>query len=372
MRFETSGPDELTLWLEGRLDSRTTGAAWRELAAALDRGTPRKLVLEASQLEYLDGSGAALFLEARRRVERAGGELEVRGLHPELRPFLDLFADAAPAPALGEVRPKRRRGSQVADVGRLAIHVTRDLAEQITFLGEMLVQLFRLFRNPRRFRWQDSLAVAEAAGANALPILALIGFLIGLIMAFQSAIPLKRFAAEIFVCDLVALTVVKELGPLMTAIILAGRSGSAFAAELGTMKVNAEIDALTTMGLSPLQFLVLPRLLAAVVVTPLLTLFTNLFGLLGGAVVVASLGIPLVTYVRQVTHALKMSDLLGGLFKALAFGVLVAGIGCLRGLQTESGAVAVGRSTTHSVVSGLILIIAADGVFSVVYYYLGI
>jgi len=372
IRLEPSGPDGLMLWLQGRLDSHTTGAAWRQLAAALDQKTPRSLILEASGLEYLDGSGAALFLEARRRVEQAGGALEIRGLHPELKPFLDLFADAAPRAAAGGIRTKRRRSSQVADIGRLALHVCHDFEVQVSFLGEMLLESFKILRHPRRFRWHDALLIAEAAGANALPIIALLGFLIGLIMAFQSAIPLKRFAAEIFVADLVAISVVKELGPLMTAIILAGRSGSAFAAELGTMKVNSEIDALTTMGLSPVQFLVLPRLVAGVVVTPLLTLFTNLFGLVGGGVVMLSLGFPLVTYLNQVSRALKMSDLLGGLFKSLAFGVLVTGIGCLRGLRTGSGAVAVGRSTTHSVVSGLVLIIVADGVFSVVYYYLGI
>ena len=233
----------------------------------------------------------------------------------------------------------------------------------------MLIQVVKF---ARKLRWADWLLAVETTGVNALPIIALIGFLIGLILAFQSAIPLKRFGAEVLVSDLVAISLIKELGPLMTAIILAGRSGSAFAAELGTMKVNDEISALTTMGLSPLQFLVLPRLLAAVTVTPLLTLFTNFFGLVGGAVVVSALDIPLVTYYRQVTHAIHLSDLLGGLFKSLAFGVLVAGIGCLRGLQTQSGAVAVGRSTTQSVVSGLIMIIAADGAFSVLYYYLGI
>ena len=372
LRIEPSGPDGLTLRLEGRLDSHTTGAAWRQAMAALDQRTPRILILEASGLEYLDGSAAALFLEARRRVEEAQGTVEIRGLHPDLKTFLDLFADVAPRLATGEIRTKRRRGSQVLDIGRMAIHVCHDFEVQVSFLGEMLLQSYKLVRHPRRFRWHDALLVAESAGANALPIIALLGFLIGLIMAFQSAIPLKRFAAEIFVADLVAISIVKELGPLMTAIILAGRSGSAFAAELGTMKVNAEIDALTTMGLSPVQFLVLPRLVAGVVMTPLLTLFTNLFGLAGGAVVMLSLGFPLVTYLNQVSRALKMSDLVGGLFKSLAFGVLVTGIGCLRGLRTGSGAVAVGRSTTQSVVSGLVLIIIADGVFSVVYFYLGI
>jgi phospholipid/cholesterol/gamma-HCH transport system permease protein len=193
----------------------------------------------------------------------------------------------------------------------------------------------------------------------------------GLIMAFQAAIPLRQFGADIFVANLVALAMLRELGPLMTAIILAGRSGSAFAAELGTMKVREEIDALITMGLDPVQFLVVPRVIAAVLMTPLLTVFSNLLGLLGGSVVVLSLGFPLITFFNQVQSAATYGDFTGGLVKSFVFGVLVAAIGCLRGLQTQPSATAVGESTTRAVVSGIILIVITDGIFSVVYYYLG-
>jgi phospholipid/cholesterol/gamma-HCH transport system permease protein len=185
-------------------------------------------------------------------------------------------------------------------------------------------------------------------------------------------VPMHQFGAEIYVADLVALSMLRELGPLMTAIILAGRSGSAFAAELGTMKVNEEINALTTMGLDPVRFLVVTRVLAAVMMMPLLTVFSNLMGLVGGAVVFLSFDFPLVTYVQQVRGAVDLGDLLGGLAKAFVFGILVAAIGCLRGLQTKTGASAVGLSTTRAVVSGIVLIVLADGVFSVVFYYLGI
>jgi phospholipid/cholesterol/gamma-HCH transport system permease protein len=165
---------------------------------------------------------------------------------------------------------------------------------------------------------------------------------------------------------------VRELGPLMTAIVLAGRSGSAFAAEIGTMKVNEEIDALTTMGLDPVRFLVVPRVLAAVFMTPLLTVYANLVGIIGGAIVLVSLGFPLVAYFNQVLSAINYVDFLGGIVKAFVFGVLIAGIGCLRGLQTGTGASAVGDSTTRAVVSGIVFIVATDGLFSVVYFYLGI
>jgi len=192
------------------------------------------------------------------------------------------------------------------------------------------------------------------------------------ILAFQSAVAMRQFGAEIFVANLVALSLLRELAPLMTAILLAGRSGAAFAAEIGTMKVNEEINALTTMGLDPVRFLVVTRVLAAVAVMPLLTLVANLVGLVGGAVVMKGFDIPFVTYFNQVTSAVTLSDLLGGLFKATVFGLLVAGVGCLRGLETRSGAAAVGISTTRAVVSAIILIVVADGVFAVVFYHLDI
>ena len=207
---------------------------------------------------------------------------------------------------------------------------------------------------------------------NALPIVALISFLMGLIMGFQSAVAMRPYGADIYVPSLVAIVVIRELGPLMTAIILAGRTGSAFAAELGTMKANEEIDALTTMGLDPVRFLVVSRVIAAVVMTPLLTIYANVWGLLGGGAVFLSFGYPLVTYNSQVTAAISLTALLGGLAKTLVFGFVVAGVGCLRGLETLRGASAVGTSTTRAVVAGIFLIIVTDCLFSVVYYYLGI
>jgi phospholipid/cholesterol/gamma-HCH transport system permease protein len=191
-------------------------------------------------------------------------------------------------------------------------------------------------------------------------------------MAFQSAIPMREFGADIYVANLIGLSMLRELGPLLTAIILAGRSGSAFAAELGTMKVSEELDALVTMGLEPVDFLVVPRLIAAVAMTPLLSIWAGFLGLVGGAVVMRSLGFPFVTYVIQVESAVTVSDMISGLSKAFVFGIVVAAIGCLRGLQTRSGASAVGQSTTRAVVSGLVLITIVDGVFAVVFYYLGI
>jgi phospholipid/cholesterol/gamma-HCH transport system permease protein len=191
-------------------------------------------------------------------------------------------------------------------------------------------------------------------------------------MAFQSAIPMEQYGAQLFVADLIVIAMFKELGPLMTAWVVNGRSGSAFAAELGTMKVNEEIDALTTMGLEPVRFLVVPRLLASLMMIPVLTIFGNLFGLIGGLVVMLSLGFTVVTYFNQIVSAATYVMLLAGLVKSVVFAFIIAGVGCMEGLRTKTGASAVGDSTTSAVVIGLVLIIFVDGVFGVIYYFLGI
>jgi phospholipid/cholesterol/gamma-HCH transport system permease protein len=268
--------------------------------------------------------------------------------------------------------PAAPAASPVEQIGRATLMLGNDIVDLIAFVGELCAALGRALRHPGLVRWRDALLTAELAGVNALPIVALLGFLLGLIMAFQSAIPMRQFGADLYVANLIGLSMLRELGPLLTAIILAGRSGSAFAAELGTMKVTEELDALTTLGLEPVGFLVVPRVIAAVAMTPLLAVWAGFFGLIGGAVVMLSLGFPLVTYVIQVESAVTVGDMIGGLGKSFVFGIVVAAIGCLRGLQTKSGASAVGESATRAVVSGLVLITIVDGVFAVIFYYLGI
>ena len=248
----------------------------------------------------------------------------------------------------------------------------RDLGKQVTFIGEMVTALGSALLRPREIRWSDAIRVAEEAGVNALPIISLMGFLIGLILAFQSATQLRIVGAEVFVADLVAVSVIRELGPLMTAILLAGRSGAAFAAEIGTMKVNEEVDALTTMGLRPMRFLVVPRILAGFLMAPLLTIYFDLVALVGAAVVVGSFGHGLVTFTHHVHNALTLTMFACGMIKTFAFGLIIAGVGCQRGLDTGTGAVAVGLSTTRSVVAGILLTILADGVFAGIYFGLGI
>lgn len=359
----------LTLRLSGWLDAHTVGRVWERSLKAVAQHKPRQVIVEATGVDYCDGAGIAMLIDLRRQRSPQAKLGEVHGLSEKFQPLLDLFEPSDFAEAKS---PRAEPAHLPQQVGEAAVNLWQDLVSLVGFVGELAAALVAAVLHPRHVRWRDAFLAAENAGVNALPIVALISFLIGLIMAFQSAIPMRQFGAEIYVADLVALSMLRELGPLMTAIIMAGRSGSAFAAELGTMKVNEEINALTTMGLDPVRFLVVIRVIAAVLMMPLLTLFSNLMGLIGGMVVFLSFDFPLVTYYQQVLGAVQLKDLLGGLSKAFVFGILVAAIGCLRGLQTKTGASAVGLSTTSAVVSGIVLIVLADGVFSVVFYYLGI
>lgn len=359
----------LRIAVTGRLDADTTGAAWHAAMAALEAAPTSSLVVDASGLDYCDGSGVGLLVALRRRLHESGGAFEVVGLHPEVARLVDRLTP--PEDAAGEVRAARAVGI-VESLGRSTAGMLDELRRLVVFTGALTDALVWAFLHPRQVRWRDVLLVAQRAGVDALPIIGLIGFIMGLIMAFQSAVQLERFAAQIFVADAVAISLVRELGALMTAVILAGRSGSAFAAELGTMKINEEVDALTTMGLDPVRFLVVTRVVAAVAVTPILSLFFILFGLVGGAAVMVSIGFPMVAITDRMMAAAGVVNLLGGLVKAFVFGILVAAIGCLRGLQTKSGASAVGESATSAVVSGLVLIAAADGILAVVYYFLNV
>lgn len=364
---ETHRDGALEFKVIGRLDSTSTGRVWRQAMEAIGRGKALQVIVDASGIEYCDGSGIAWLVHLRRHQAAQGAQLEIRGLHAE---FQELLSDAITGDSLSPTAPVEERRNFTEQIGQAVCEIFHDIGAVISFVGELFVAMVYAARQPRRVRWRDTLKIAEALGVDALPIVMLIGFLMGLIMAFQAAVPLGQFGAQIFVANLIGLAILRELGPLMTAIVLAGRSGSAFAAEIGTMKVREEIDALKTMGLEPVRFLVVPRVIAAVVMTPLLTVFADLVGLMGGSVVLLSLGFPLITFFHQLQSAVSYGSPVGGLVKSFFFGILVAAIGCLRGLQTQSGASAVGQSTTSAVVSAIILIVVTDGIFSVIYYYL--
>jgi phospholipid/cholesterol/gamma-HCH transport system permease protein len=367
LRAEAEADGSLRLRIAGRLDARTTGGAWRAAERALAQARPRRLVLDASGLDYCDGSGVALLSTLRRRQEAAGAGFELVALRPELAPLLVLLDPPREPPPSRETEM-----SLLERVGRAAARLAQELVELVGFVGESAAALAWALTHPRRVRWRDAILVAQRAGAEAAGIVALVGFLFGLILCFQSANALQRFGAEVFMADGLSIGLVREMSALLTAILLAGRSGSAFAAEIGTMKVNEELDALTTMGIEPVRFLVVSRVLASVAMTPLLAAVFGLFGFIGGGFVFTSFGYGAITFVNRAVAAVTLTDLLGGLFKAFVFSLLVSAIGCLRGLQTGSGPSAVGLSTTRAVVSGIVLIAVADGVLAVVYSTLGI
>ena len=257
-------------------------------------------------------------------------------------------------------------------LGLAAQDVWAKTKEIATFVGECVISAVELSKKPHKFRWRDCLDEMQQCGAMALPIVSLISLLVGLIMAYQSAILMRQFGADIYVADAVGLVMVREMGAMMTAIILAGRTGAAFAATLGNMKAGEEIDALQTLGIRPVDFLVMPRLVALGFMMPLLALYANGLGILGGmAVALGLLDIPPTAYWVQTQTAIDMSDIMTGLIKASAFGVLVGLAGCHRGLQAERSAAGVGRAATSAVVMGLLLIIVSDAVFAVIFNVFG-
>ena len=355
------------LALDGRLDSNTVRAVWSDAHRALADAPARPVTVDAAKVDYCDGAGVALLIDL--IAQERAAPVEIANLKPAFELLLKQFD---PKRVAKDIDPEVKRRPAIEEIGRAAAAVWKDIAEQITFIGELSAALFHALLRPHTVRWRDVWRVCERVGVDALPIVALISFLMGMILAFQSAVPMKRFGAEIFVADLIGLSILRELGPLMTAILLAGRSGAAFAAEIGTMRVNQEVDAITTMGLDPGRFLVTPRVIAALLMTPLLVLFSMLLGLVGGAITMTSFSIPVVTFMKEVESAVSFTDFMAGFVKSFVFAILIAGIGCLRGLQTAAGASAVGESATRAVVSGIILLVVVDGIFAVAFYILNI
>ena len=368
VRVEPTAGERLRIAIRGRLDARSRERAWREAFALAEEAQGETLALDAGGITYCDAAGAVLLTELETRQRASGGGLVIDGLRKDFAELLELVKPTAPP----EATPTPPREGMVVTLGRRAIAFGGELKRNTIFIGHVTVAVFTALTHPRSLRTSDVFRVAEAVGIGAVPIVALVGGLLGLILAFQSVISMERFGAEIYMADLLSISMVRELGPLMAAILLAARSGSAFAAEIGTMKVNEEVDALTTMGLEPVRFLIVPRVVAALAMTPVVALLTTFFGLVGGLVVWHGIGYPTITFVNRAAAATTMVDFFGGLSKAFIFGIIVAAVGCLRGLETGKGAGAVGESTTSSVVTCIVLIGVADGIFAVVFYVLGI
>jgi len=359
----------LSIILTGRIDRESLTALWPKATGLLGRGPAKRVVIDASGVAYCDGAGLGLFAELRRLAARQGAQAEIVGLASDLQRLVAMAELSDPTAAeLTHVSPP----GLVVKVGRATAEILDDLHNIIAFMGELTLVLLWAITHPHRIRGRELGAICEKVGVDALPVVCLLGSLIGLIMAFQTAVPLQRYGAVSVIPSIVSIAMVRELSPLITAIILAGRSGSAFAAEIGTMRVTQEIDALQTFGLDPVKFLAIPRVLAGVLMAPLLTMFNIVLGVSAGYLVMANYGYSVRFYVDGVIAAVGYVDLLGGIAKTVVLGLVIAAIGCLRGLRTEKGPSAVGDSTTRAVVAGIVLIVVADMVFGVVYFYLGI
>ena len=365
---KSSNKDLVEIQVNGSLDPSTVEPMWMETEKLIKKTIPQKVIIDSAKLINADTPGITYFIKLRDLASEMHFDYELLNLAPEYQKLVDLFDNY-----VNESKPKEKDSEDIiTSLGKATVESFSSSYESVTFVGEVMIGFFRYFLNPSKIRFKDILVTSEKLGVNAFFIIALVNFLVGLVIAFQSAIPLSEYGGTIFVADLLVLSVFKELGPLMTAIVVNGRSSSAFAAEIGTMKVNEEIDALTTMGINKIRFLVMPKFIATLIMLPILTMFGILFAMLGGLVVMMSLGFPPITYLNQITLAASYSDLLAGLFKTIFFALIIAGVGCLEGLRTKSGATAVGDSTTRAVVKGIILIVVVDGIFGVVYYYLGI
>jgi len=345
-----------------------------DIVAAVEQRPPlsgvRRIVLDASALEGWD---SLLIAELRRLNLLCGAhaiELDLGGLPEGARNLICLAAEV-PTQRVNR-RSSSRLGFRTA-VGVECLRAARSVGEMVGFLGETIVAFAAALRGQARFRWVDLFQVVQEHGPAALPIVGLVNFLVGMIVAFIGAIQLQQFSAEIYVANLVGIGTVREMGPMMTAIILAGRTSAAFAAQLGTMQVNEEISALRTLGIPPMQFLVLPRVIALVVMMPILAIYANVIGIFGGAVVALfKLHVSLTLFYDQLVGAVTVTDWIGGLIKAAVFGAIVVLSGCLRGMQAQRSASAVGYAATSAVVTGIVFIIATDAVFTVIYITLGI
>ena len=345
---------------------RQLGELLREtVGGSSDR--PRSLRLQLAEVNALDSAGAWLILRTERELAAAGVRVRIEGAEPHHQELLELVRRSAPEapPAL----PRRNRVLRiVAGLGRATVEGLGEARLMLSFLGEITVALARTLARPRRLRGAALVHQLELVGLDALPIVGLLSFLIGVVLAYQGADQLRRFGAEIFTIDLLGISVLRELGILMTAIIVAGRSGSAFTAQIGAMQVNEEIDALHTIGLDPVEILVLPRLLALVIALPLLAFFANMMAILGGGtMLVLTLGIPTSQFLHQLRHAVPPEALWVGLAKAPVFAFLIAMVGCFQGLRVSRSAESVGLFTTRAVVVSIFLVILVDALFSILF-----
>ena len=371
LAFGRPSENSLTLRLAGNWTIGKVIPSPEEVQKQVDSGLPlQQITFDTDKLGSWDSVLITFLLKVFDQCSQRQIDVDRSGLPEGVRRLLDL---AAAVPEKKDARKVTLQEPFLVQVGKASMEVANQVTGMTTFLGDATIAFGKFLVGKAKFRRTDLWLTIQQCGADALPIVSLISFLVGLILAFVGAVQLALFGAQIYIANLVGIAMAREMGAIMTAIIMAGRTGAAFAAQIGTMQVNEEVDALTTMGISPMEFLVLPRMLALILMMPLLCLYSDLVGILGGFVVGTGMfHISFTQYMGQTKASLNLTQFGIGVFKSAIYGVVVAITGCLRGMECGRSASAVGDAATSAVVTSIVLIVVLDGIFAVVTNVLGI
>jgi phospholipid/cholesterol/gamma-HCH transport system permease protein len=360
-----STPRAITL--SGSWTARELGAIAEHLGS-LRLAPGNEAVADGAQIEALDTAGAWVLQRFLLRLREAGTPVTLRGLAPGFSGLFEAVSKRIGHQAESPATVGLRSPNPLERVGRSAAETVEQSVALLSFVGETALALAGSIAHPGRLRWRPILYNIRSAGFDALPIVGLLSFLLGIVVAYQGADQLRQYGANIFVADLVGLSMLREFAPLITAIIIAGRSGSAYAAQIGTMSVTEEIDAMRTIGIAPLDLLVLPKLIALVIAMPLLTVFADVLGVFGGMLMArAQLAVGFEDFIDRFVKAVSVTAYLVGICKAPVFAAIIAIVGCFQGFRTKGGADSVGRQTTRSVVQSIFLVIVADALFSIAF-----
>jgi len=360
--------DEVRVVLAGRISIDNAARVRRDLVNITEAEPLKNLVVDLSQVDYFDSAAATVLMELVQICRAQNNTFKLANVPARIQSFLELVDFEVRGPTgLLQPRPEPRLLVQIGEGAQRVYATTLDI---LAFIGAAIEALSRDLARPSHVRWDNVWKLIARAGPDAVPIVTTLSFLMGAILAFQAAIQLRKFGANIFVADLVSLSICLEMGPLMTALIVSGRSGAAYAAQIGTMQVTEEVDALRVMGMDPIRYLVSPRIVAVAFVLPCLTLVADLMGVLGGCLVaVLSLDLTPTGFFNQVHKVLEVTDVLKGLTKSFVFGIEIAMVGCLRGFQVRGGAESVGVYTTSAVVTCIFILTITDAIFAILFYY---
>ena len=371
MNFHKSGEDRILIQFTGNCTIETSLPSVNDLQKELEANPGiRTVEFDTEGLTEWDSGLVTLIVKIVSHCSQNQIVVERNGLPQGVQRLLAL---SEAVPEKKEAQKKAESSSFLAQVGGQVISALQFGSDTLGFLGDSFLAFLKLIRGKARFQRSDLALIIQDCGPQALPIVTLVSFLVGLILAFMGAVQLKMFGAQIYVANLVALGMVREMGSMMTGIIMAGRTGAAFAAQLGTMQVNEEIDAFKTLGVSPMEFLVLPRMLALALMMPLLSIYADLMGILGGALVsVGIFDISIIEYINQTKHAVTLIDFLVGIVKASGYGILVAVAGCLQGINCGRSALDVGNAATSAVVMAIVYIIISDSAFNIITTIVGV